>query len=115
MKLYANAYERSLLLRDFYGKEATLFTVTEGSEADKEKAKKGLRGVLEGTDPERRKRVMDAVKDNFMSMYATFSTFTYFQRLITILDSIILTRAPLRCHCPPGIMGLRVGRKRDIG
>ncbi|KAF8344939.1 armadillo-type protein [Amanita rubescens] len=68
-ELYANAYERSLLLRDFYGKEATLFTVTEGSEADKEKAKKALRGVLEGTDPERRKRIMNAVKDNLMSIF----------------------------------------------
>lgn len=75
-ELYANAYERSLLLRDFYGKEATLFTVTEGSETDKERAKKGLRGVLEGTDPERRRRIMNAVKDNLMSMYVIFSTFT---------------------------------------
>jgi pumilio family protein 6 len=69
-ELYANAYERALLLRDFYGKEATLFTVTAGSEADRERVKKGLRGILEGADPERRKRIMNAVKDNLMSMCA---------------------------------------------
>ena len=69
-ELYANAYERALLIRDFYGKEASLFTVTAGSEADKERVKKGLRGMLQGADPERRKRTMNAVKDNLMSMYA---------------------------------------------
>jgi pumilio family protein 6 len=62
-ELYANAYERSLLLRDFYGKEASLFTVTKGSEADKERTKRGLQGVLEGVDDERRKRIMNAVKE----------------------------------------------------
>ena len=72
-ELYANAYERALLLRDFYGKEATLFTVTAGSEADKERVKKGLRGILEGADPERRKRIMNAVKDNLMSMCTNLS------------------------------------------
>ena len=34
-ELYANAYERSLLLKDFYGKEATLGSVTVGSDEDK--------------------------------------------------------------------------------
>ncbi|KAK2463945.1 hypothetical protein APHAL10511_003996 [Amanita phalloides] len=68
-ELYANAYERSLLLRDLYGKEASLFTVTSGSDADKERAKKGLRGVLEGADPERRRRIMNAVKDNLISIF----------------------------------------------
>ena len=52
-ELYANAYERSILLKDFYGKEASLFTVTIGSDEEKERSKKGLKGVLEGTDKER--------------------------------------------------------------
>ena len=47
-ELYANAYERMILLREFYAKEVSLFTVTHGSEEDKELAKKGLSGVLEG-------------------------------------------------------------------
>ncbi|KAJ6617539.1 puf family RNA-binding protein [Mycena sp. CBHHK59/15] len=68
-KLYANAYERTLLLRDFYGKETALFTVTRGSTEDKERAKKGLPGVLEGADPERRKRVLSSMKEALTSIF----------------------------------------------
>ena len=68
-ELYANAYERSLLLKDFYGKEATLGSVTVGSDEDKERSKKGLKGLLEGADKERQKRLMSAVRENLMSMY----------------------------------------------
>ena len=73
--LYANAYERSLLLRDFYGRETALFSgplPASGSEEDKERAKKGLIGVLEapGMDEEKRRRVLGAVKGNLITMYA---------------------------------------------
>lgn len=67
-ELHANAYERTILLRDFYGKEATLFSVTSGSEKDKERAKRGLSGVLEGADKEQRRRILLAMKDGLMSM-----------------------------------------------
>lgn len=67
-ELYANAYERSLLLKDFYGKEANLFTVTAGSAEDKERSKLGLAGLLQGVDKERRKRVMSAMQENLASM-----------------------------------------------
>ncbi|EPS98150.1 hypothetical protein FOMPIDRAFT_1061485 [Fomitopsis schrenkii] len=70
-ELYANAYERSILLRDFYGKEASLagVSVTAGSAEEKERAKKGLKGVLEGMEGERRKRVLSAVKDNLTTIF----------------------------------------------
>ena len=67
-ELYTNAYERSLLLRDFYGKEASLFTVTAGSDEEKERSKKGLRGLMEGLEGDRRKRVLAALKDNLVTM-----------------------------------------------
>jgi pumilio family protein 6 len=67
-ELYTNAYERTLLVRDFYGKETALFTVTRGSEEDKERSRKGLSGVLEGADAERRKRVLSSMKDALTSM-----------------------------------------------
>ena len=67
-ELYANAYERSLLLKDFYGKEATLVSLTAGSDQEKELSKKGMKGLLEGADKERRKRVMGAVKENLEAM-----------------------------------------------
>jgi pumilio homology domain family member 6 len=67
-ELYANSYERTLLLRDFYGKEIALFSLTLGSEQDKELAKKGLRGAIEGVDNERKKRVLNAVKENLVAM-----------------------------------------------
>ncbi|KAF9463742.1 armadillo-type protein [Collybia nuda] len=68
-ELYANAYERTLLLRDFYGKETALFSFTSGSAEDKEKAKKGLSGVLAGVDNERRKRVLGALKTNLVTIF----------------------------------------------
>lgn len=68
-ELYANTYERSLLARDLYGKEAALFSSsTVGSEADKEKAKKGLKGVLEAISAEQRTRILSATKENIMTM-----------------------------------------------
>lgn len=71
-ELYANAYERTILLRDFYGKETALFSVsfTSGSEVEKDRAKRGLRGVLEGEgmEGERRKRVLAAVRENLVMM-----------------------------------------------
>ena len=67
-ELYANAYERTILLRDFYGKEATLFGVTSGSDVDKERARKGLKGLLEGVDGERKRRVFTSLKDNLVAM-----------------------------------------------
>ncbi|KAJ7621062.1 armadillo-type protein [Roridomyces roridus] len=68
-ELYSNAYERALLVRDFYGKETALFTVTSGSAEDKERAKKGLMGVLENADPERRKRVLSSMKTALTSIF----------------------------------------------
>ncbi|GJE92340.1 Pumilio and CPL domain-containing protein [Phanerochaete sordida] len=68
-ELYANAYERALLLKDFYGKEAQLFTVTLGSDEERERSKKGLRGVLEGADKERRRRILNAVKENLTTVF----------------------------------------------
>jgi pumilio family protein 6 len=67
-ELYANAYERTILLRDLYGKETSLFTVTTGSDEDKERAKKGLKGVLEGLEDSRRKRVLSSLKENLLTM-----------------------------------------------
>jgi pumilio family protein 6 len=67
-ELYANAYERTILLREFYGKETALFSLTSGSDEEKERAKKGLSGVLEGADTERRRRILAAVKDNLITM-----------------------------------------------
>ncbi|KAJ7916192.1 armadillo-type protein [Mycena leptocephala] len=58
--LYTNAYERTMLVRDFYGKETALFTVTRGSEEDKERA---------GRDPERRKRVLSSMKEALTSIF----------------------------------------------
>ncbi|KAG2138425.1 armadillo-type protein [Suillus bovinus] len=68
-ELYANAYERSILLRDFYGKEVALFSHTRGSEPEKADARKGFSGVLEGLEGERRKRVLVALKENLTTIF----------------------------------------------
>jgi pumilio family protein 6 len=76
-ELHANAYERNILLRDFYGKETMLFSFTSGSEQDKERGRKGLRGVLEGQDDDRCRRMLKAVKDNLAAVCVRCSLFQY--------------------------------------
>lgn len=67
-ELYANAYERSILLREFYGKEATLFTITSGSAEEKEKARKGLSGYLENASLDQKRRILSSLKENLTTM-----------------------------------------------
>jgi pumilio family protein 6 len=74
-ELQANAYERTFLLRDFYGKETLLFDTTQSSAEDKERAKRGLAGLLEGANDGRRKRTLAAVKENLMLVYVPGKTF----------------------------------------
>ncbi|EJD45619.1 ARM repeat-containing protein [Auricularia subglabra TFB-10046 SS5] len=57
-ELWANAYDRALLVRDFYGKEVLLF-----EENDKDKVLKGLSDVLSGTDDDKKKRILGGVKE----------------------------------------------------
>ena len=61
-ELYANAAERNMLVRDFYGKEAALFASSANEKST------GITGVLEGADDSRRKRILDALKDNLLNM-----------------------------------------------
>ena len=67
-ELHANAFERALLLQDFYGKEVALFSSTSNiqnlDENKKKQIKMGLAGVLLNADPEKRKRILAAVKEN---------------------------------------------------
>jgi len=69
-ELYANAYERSILLRDFYGKEVALFSKIDSGDAPaKERAKAGLVGIVQDMDVERRKRTVNAVKENLETIF----------------------------------------------
>ncbi|KAF7324906.1 PUM-HD domain-containing protein [Mycena kentingensis (nom. inval.)] len=68
-ELYANAYERAMLVRDFYGKEASLVTITSGTEQEREQIKNGLAGLLEGADADRRRRILKSVKDALTSIF----------------------------------------------
>jgi len=67
-ELYANAYERTILLRDFYGKEVALFSHVTANDEGKEQAKKGLKGILDGMELDRRQRILTSVKENLMTM-----------------------------------------------
>lgn len=67
-ELYANAYERSILLWDFYGKEAELFSTCQGKAQDIETAKKGLRGLLDGIEGDRRRRLLAALKESLTTL-----------------------------------------------
>lgn len=70
-ELYANAFERAILLHDFYGKEVSLFApglskAGQASEAEKDQLKKGLVAALEGADLEKRKRILAAVREKLV-------------------------------------------------
>ena len=71
-EVYANSYERHILLRDFYGKEAALFApeVSAASAGSTEAAseKYGLRSIIKSANPEQAKRTLNSVKDNLMLM-----------------------------------------------
>lgn len=67
-ELWANSYERTILVREFYGKEAALFGTDNGGEADKAKARGGLKGILEGSSVEQQKRILNATKDSLVTM-----------------------------------------------
>ncbi|KAL1731304.1 armadillo-type protein [Schizophyllum commune] len=64
-ELYANAAERAILLRDFYGKEAALFDIA----ADADTAKEGLSGVLKGAEDAKRTRILTAVRENLEAIF----------------------------------------------
>jgi pumilio family protein 6 len=60
-ELYSNAAERSMLLKEFYGKEVSLFEAPKTQKA-------GLHTLLEGQNPERKRRILGALKDNLQLM-----------------------------------------------
>lgn len=57
------------MLRDFYGKEASLFTITAGSDMEKELSKRGLPGILESVEGDRKKRVLSALKESLVTIF----------------------------------------------
>ncbi|KAF5349033.1 hypothetical protein D9758_012725 [Tetrapyrgos nigripes] len=90
-EMYANAYEKGILVREFYGKEVNLFDTTSSglnsllksgksskkgsaemsavSEEERTKVTKGLAGILEGADVEKKKRVLKALKENLENLF----------------------------------------------
>ena len=61
-ELYANTAEKSLLLREFYGKEVVSFI------PQQEGTKNDLRTILEGLEADRQRRILAATKDNIQHM-----------------------------------------------
>jgi hypothetical protein len=92
-ELYTNAYEKSILLRDFYGKEIILFS--DSSKMSRETALKGLQGVLEGTTEEQKKRALKSLKENITTMYVSPHLIYFLSILNYPLVSTILTKERL--------------------
>jgi pumilio family protein 6 len=89
-ELYSNASDRSILLRDFYGKEVALFGDSDGKSG-------GLEEVLKGADEERRKRVLGALKENLINMYGGYHVTRCCAVLINLTTaSTIQIRGPYR-------------------
>jgi len=88
-ELYANATQRALLLRDFYGKEVALFEPRIDGPS-------GLKDVLEGAEGERRRRILGAVKENLTLMYAPGLSARNLDIDETVIDSTTQIKAPYR-------------------
>lgn len=74
-ELYAGEWERAALVREFFGKEAMMMFgggFKSRTDEEREKAKKGLRGLLEKLDVEKKKRILGYLKENLLTMYVEF-------------------------------------------
>jgi pumilio family protein 6 len=62
--LHANATERAILLRDFYGREAALLPLPSKSEDSTRQGRSGLSATLQGETEEQRRRILSSLKEN---------------------------------------------------
>jgi len=69
-EIWAGEWERAVLVREFFGKEVVMFGLGGGGgfQGGKEKAKNGLKGLLENLDLEKRKRILGSAKENLLTM-----------------------------------------------
>ncbi|KAI0258545.1 ARM repeat-containing protein [Gloeopeniophorella convolvens] len=62
--LYANASQRAILVRDFYGREVALFSPSGDGEGGASGMPHGLSGVLNAANADQRKRILVSLKEN---------------------------------------------------
>ncbi len=71
-ELHANATERAVLLRDFFGREAALLPLPrKGEEATKD-GRSGLSVVLQNASAEQRRRILASLSENLNLMLVWF-------------------------------------------
>ncbi|KAI0251069.1 ARM repeat-containing protein [Lactifluus subvellereus] len=68
-ELYANATERSILLRDFYGREAALLPLPQKDDDATKDVRGGLPVVLQGAYEEQRRRILTSLRENLDLMF----------------------------------------------
>jgi pumilio homology domain family member 6 len=89
--LYANATERAILLRDFYGREVALLPLPSKGEDAKKDGRGGLSVVLQEASGEQRRRILASLSENLNLMLA-HSLFRSFCPLPWIAGSTTPTR-----------------------
>ena len=89
--LYANATERAILLRDFYGREVALLPLPSKGEDAKKDGRGGLSVVLQEASGEQRRRILASLSENLNLMLA-HSLFCSFCPLPWIAGSTTPTR-----------------------
>jgi pumilio family protein 6 len=73
-EVHAGEWERAVLVSGLFGKEVALFGgfgFRDRSEEARTKAKRGLKGLLEGLDAGKTKRILGSMKENLMTMQAS--------------------------------------------
>jgi pumilio family protein 6 len=90
-EVYTNATERSILLRDFYGREAALLPLPHKGEDATKDGRGGLSVVLQDASEEQRRRILASLSENLNLMLA-HSLFRFFCLLPWISGSTTPTR-----------------------
>jgi pumilio family protein 6 len=73
-ELHANAKERAILLREFYGREASLLPLPREGEVAMKDGRGSLPVVLQGASEEQRRRILASLRENLDLMLARFSS-----------------------------------------
>jgi pumilio family protein 6 len=77
-ELHANAKERAILLREFYGREASLLPLPRESEAATKDGRGNLPMVLQGASEEQRRRILASLRENLDLMLVRFLFYSFY-------------------------------------
>lgn len=107
-EIHANATERTVLLRDFFGREAALLPLPHKGEESTKVGRSSLSVVLQNASAEQRRRILASLSENLILMLVC-----PFCRMSVLYPGLQVQQlrqgfCPTR-NCPQGLVGVLVG------